>query len=252
MRTKLLVLVSVVSCLLVGCDLKKEENAKLQIRVDSLSALVENSQQMASAIEEADALLDSIDANRNVLRNNMREGTSLEDFTSRITELNSYVKRTESKIHDLESALKTSKQSGTSYNARIKELKESLEKSSTEIVALQDQVSKYKNENENLVKTVNLQQAEIEDKLSQISTKQAEVAQLETRVNEILAQARVDEAEAYYARAEALELAAARTSFLAYKKKKTTRQQALDMYRMAVLYGKDDAQAKVEELAKKL
>jgi chromosome segregation ATPase len=252
MRTKLLILVSVVSCFLVGCDLKNTEQAKLQIKVDSLAALVADNQMMEQTLQEADALLDSIDASRDMLRTSMREGTSYEDFTSRIKEIGTFVKRSTNKINDLELALRTAKQSGTTYSARIKDLKESLEKSNAEIAALTETVTKYKGENESLVKTVDLQQAEISDKLSQIKVREEEIAQLEVRVNEILAQSRIDEAEAYFARGEALELAALRTSFLAPKKKKTTRQQALDMYRMAVLYGKNDAQGKVDELASKL
>ena len=62
---------------------------------------------------------------------------------------------------------------------------------------------------------------------------------------------KLDAADAYYARAEALELAASRTNFQP-RKKKITRAEALEMYRMAVLYGKEDAQTKVDELASKL
>jgi chromosome segregation ATPase len=253
MTTKSVMLVFVVALLFSSCDLKKHENEKasLQVKVDSLVALVQNNQEMEKILQEADVLMDSIDANRNVLRYRMREGTSFQDFTSRIGELNDYVKRSTAKINDLETALRTSKQSGSSYSARVNDLKKSLEKGNQDIAALQEQVTKYKNDNDNLVKTVNLQQAEIEDKLTQISTRQEEVAKLEVRINEILTRARQNEADAYFARAEALELAAVRTNF-APKKKKITRQEALDMYRMAVLYGKNEAQVKVNELAKKL
>jgi chromosome segregation ATPase len=230
----------------------ESEKANLQGKIDSLVTVVENNEFLTETMDEANALLDSIDETRNILRTKMWEGTSYDDFTARIEELNMYVKRSENKIAELETALKAAKQSGSSYSARLKTLKDALDNSAKDIALLQEQVDKYRDENDNLVKTVNLQQAEIEDKLSQIAAKENEVADLQTRIDEILAQAKVDEADAYYTRGEAYELAADRTSFLAGRKKKAARQQALDMYQMALLYGKEEAQVKVDELQKKL
>jgi chromosome segregation ATPase len=253
MTTKVMTMSAVLGLILSSCHVKQqEESAKLQHQVDSLVAIVEQTHEFETTLDESAALLDSIDVTRNRLRTQLWEGTSHDAFTSRVEELSQYVKKSESKIKDLESALKSSKLSGASYSERIKNMKDELEKNTKEIAALQEQVAQYKTENETLIKTVDLQQAELEDKLSQIASRQDEIAQLETRVNTILAQSKLDAADQYFARAEALELAAARTSFMATKKRKTTRQQALEMYQMAVLYGKNDAQAKVDELASKL
>jgi chromosome segregation ATPase len=252
MTKKLMVIVSVgVGLLLTSCDVKQKEATMLQKQVDSLVAIVEQTRDIEATLQESGALLDSIDATRNRLRTQLWEGTTHEDFTDRIEELSAYVKKSENKIRELEGSLKSAKLSGASYSERIKNMKDELAKNTEEIAALKDQVNQYKGENETLIKTVNLQQAEIEDKLSQIATKQEEVAQLETRISTILAQSKLDAADAYFARAEALELAANRTNFQP-RKKKTTRAEALEMYRMAVLYGKGDAQAKVDELASKL
>jgi chromosome segregation ATPase len=252
MKAKSFFVMSVASLIMLACQERGTEKAVLQSKIDSLVTVAESNQFLAETMNEADALLDSIDESRNILRTKLWEGTSYDDFTSRIKELNSYVKRSESKINELESALRASKQSGSSYSARIKSLKEAVDNSAKELAMLQEQVTKYKDENDNLVKTVNLQQAEIEDKLNQIASKQGEVEQLEGRITEILSQARQDEADAYFAQGVAYELAADRTGFLAVKKKKAARQQALDMYQMAVLYGKHEAQEKVDELQKKL
>ena len=241
-----------VGLILTSCNEKQQEAEKLQHKVDSLVAIVEQTEELKTTLDESTALLDSIDIKRNRLRAQLWEGTTHDDFTSRIQELNQYVKRSEDKIKNLETALKSSKLSGASYSERIKNMRDELEKNVKEITALQEQVAQYKTENETLIKTVDLQQAELEDKLSQIAAKQDEIAQLETRINTILAQSKQDAADQYFARAEALELAAARTSFMAAKKRKITRQHALEMYQLAVLYGKQDAQTKVNELASKL
>ena len=252
MTTKVMMTVSVaLGFILTSCEVKQEQAAKLQHQVDSLVAIVEHTQEIEATLQESGALLDSIDVNRNRLRTQLWEGTTHDAFKSRIEELSQYVKRSEKKIHDLESTLKASKLSGASYSERIKNMKDELGKNSQELAALKEQVAQYKNENETLIKTVDLQQAELEDKLNQITARQEEIAQLETRISTVLAQSKLDAADAYYARAEALELAANRTNFQP-KKKKAARQQALEMYQMAVLYGKDDAQTKVDELASKL
>jgi chromosome segregation ATPase len=251
MKAKSLVLMSVAAVLLLACMEKKNDQLALQNKIDSLIYLVETNQILTETFNEAETLLDSMDKSRNILRNRLWEGTSYEDFTYRMKELNSYVKRSESKVKDLETALKASKLSGSSYSARIQSLKDELSNSTSELASLQEQVAKYRDENDSLIKTVNLQQAEIEDKLSMIAVKESEVAQLEGRINEILIQAKQDEAEAYYARGEVYEQLAIRTNF-APRKRKAAQQSALDMYQMAVLYGKQEAQSKVDELQKKV
>jgi chromosome segregation ATPase len=252
MTTKRLMAMSVVlGFILTACDLKQEQATILQHRVDSLIAIVEHTQEIEATLQESGALLDSIDVNRNRLRTQLWEGTTHDAFKTRIEELGQYVKRSEKKIQDLESTLKASKLSGASYSERIRNMKDELEKNTQAIAALKEQVTQYKNENETLIKTVDLQQAELEDKLSQIAARQDEIAQLENRISTVLAQSKLDAADAYYARAEAMELAASRTNFQP-RKKKAARQEALEMYQMAVLYGKEDAQAKVDELTSKL
>lgn len=252
MRTKSFFVVSVASIAMLACNQMDSEKVKLQSKVDSLVTVVENNEFLTETMDEASALLDSIDETRNILRTKMWEGTSYDDFTSRIEELNMYVKRSENKIAELENALKAAKQSGSSYSARIKSLKDALDSSAKDIALLQEQVTKYRDENDNLIKTVNLQQAEIEDKLNQIAAKEKEANELQVRIDEVLAQSKEDEADSYFSRGEAYELAADRTSFLAFRKKKAARQLALDMYQMALLYGKEEAQSKVDELQKKL
>ena len=105
-----LMLLSVVAVVLISTscqELKQTQEARLQLKVDSLAALLENHEKMAATLHEADILMDSIDASRNMLRTQMREGISFEDFTSRIAEINGYVKRSETKIHDLEMSLRS-------------------------------------------------------------------------------------------------------------------------------------------------
>jgi tetratricopeptide (TPR) repeat protein len=235
--------------LLASCGTKEKE--ALQSRVDSLSIELENSQRMANTLVEVGALMDSIDVSRQLLRMNMVEGTTYEDYTSRMRDLNQYVKDTEKKITDLENALKKSEGNTASYARQIKKLKDDLQAKSNEVLALQEMVEKYRSENQNLVSLAEMQSAEISDKELQIQTKEQELALIEARIQELMIQSKVSEADAYFARGQAVEEAANRTK-LAPRKKKETYQEAIELYRKALSLGNQEAQARITELEKKL
>lgn len=227
------------------------ESAKLKSQVDSLKAELQTSQQFATTLNEVGALMDSIDASRQLLKVNMVEGTSYDDYTSRMKSISNYVKDTQSKIGDLEKALKKSKGNANAYAATIKKLKADLEARNAEIASLQERVDQLSNENKNLITTTELQEAELTDKEAQIQAKQQELALLEARVQEIMLQSKMSEADSYYARGQAVEEAANRTK-LAPRKKKDTLKEALELYRKALSLGNTQAQAKIDELEKRV
>ena len=103
---KKLLIVLAVGVVMMSCGGEKE---KLKSQVDSLKAELQTSQQFANTLQQVGTLMDSIDANRQLLRMNMVEGTTYEDYTSRMRDINNYVKDTQNKIEDLEKALKKSK-----------------------------------------------------------------------------------------------------------------------------------------------
>jgi chromosome segregation ATPase len=238
-----------VAALILGCDTKEKEI--LQSQVDSLKVELETSQAMAQTLTEVGAMMDSIDASRQLLRVNMVEGTTYSDYSSRMKDINGYVKETQKKIDDLEKTLKTSKANSNAYSKTIKKLKADLEAKTVEIASLQEQVDKYRNENQNLITTVGMQEAELADKAVQIETKTQELALIEARVQELMIQSKMTEADAYYARGEAVEEAAARTK-LAPRKKKETLREAVELYKKALSLGKAEAQDKITALEKKL
>jgi chromosome segregation ATPase len=234
---------------LAGCDSKEKDTLRTQ--VDSLKRELETSQEMAQTLNEVGTLMDSIDASRQLLRVNMVEGTTYDDYSSRMKDLNSYIKESQSKISSLEKSLKSSKANNNAFAGTIKQLKADLEKRTQDIAILQEQVEKYRSENENLINTVGLQEAEIADKQSQIDAKAQELALIEARVQEIMIQSKISEADAYYTRAQAVEEAANRTK-LAPRKKKETLKEAVELYKKALSLGKSEAQAKITELEKRL
>jgi chromosome segregation ATPase len=224
---------------------------QLHQQVDSLKVELDNSSKFAKALQDVGSMIDSIDQNRHVLRTRMVEGTSVEDFKKSMSEINQYVKQTEKKIINLENRLSTANTSRSMYAASLKKVKEQLEMRTNELAALQEKVNQYQNENNNLIQTVNLQKAEIDDKLAQIETKKREAEQLEEQVSKLVAQAKIDQGDFYFTKGEILEEVAKRTKF-APRKKRNANKQALDMYELALVCGKEEAQAKVTELRKKI
>jgi chromosome segregation ATPase len=233
---------------LIGCT---GESKKLQTQVDSLKAELQTSQQFSQTLQEVGVLMDSIDANRQLLRVNMVEGTTYDNYTSRMKDINNYVKDTQNKIDDLEKNLKKSKGNANAYAATIKKLKSDLEEKSKEIASLQSKVDDLSNENKTLITTTQLQEAELTDKESQIQTKQQELALIEAKIQELMVQSKMSEADSYFARGQAIEEAANRTK-LAPRKKKATLKEALELYKKSQSLGNDKAQAKIDELTKKV
>ena len=230
---------------LAGCDTK--EKAMLKTRVDSLSAALEVSKKMNETLEEVGVLMDSIDASRQTLKVNMVEGTTYNDYVARMNDINGYVKETQTKLSSLEEELKKSNAKTSSYAGTIKKLRKDLEGKTQELVLLQEQVEKFKSENANLNETVSLQEAMLQDKEAQILSKQQELALIEARIQELMIQSKMSEADAYFARAQAVEEAASRTK-LAPRKKKETLMEALELYKKSLSLGKNEAQAKITEL----
>jgi chromosome segregation ATPase len=237
------------SVLLGACN--SNDKAELQSKVDSLKIELETSQRMAKTLQDVGVLMDSIDANRQLLRINMVEGTTYDNYTSRMNDLNNYVRETEKRISSLEKDLKKSRSNAATFSSAIKKLKADLEKKSNEITALQEQVERYRNENQNLVQTISLQEAELNEKAELIQSKEQELALIEARIQELMINAKVTEADAYYARGEAVEEAANRTK-LAPKKKKETYKEAIELYKKALSLGKEEAKKKIAELEKKI
>jgi len=238
-----------VALTLTNCN--KEAENKLQSQVDSLRNELETSQALAKTLTEVGVLMDSIDANRQVLRMNMMEGTTFDNYTNRMEDLNKYVKDTEKKISDLEKELKKSKANTNYFATLVKNLKAEIEKKNLEIALLNDMVEKYQADNENLVKVNEMQEAELISQEEALAAKQQELALIEARIQELMLASKVSDAEQWYARGIAVEQAAAKIK-LAPRKRKETLKEALDYYKKSLSLGHEPAKAKINALEKEL
>jgi chromosome segregation ATPase len=136
--TRNLVFALPLAALVFGCDTKEKD--QLRTQVDSLKVELETSQKMANTLTEVGVLMDSIDASRQLLRVNMVEGTTYDDYTSRMKDINGYVRDTQKKIDDLEKTVTASNSKNNANAKLLKKLKADLENKTQEIVQLQEQV----------------------------------------------------------------------------------------------------------------
>lgn len=246
---KTMLMLSVVGVMMSCSNLKKQE--RMQDVVDSLRAELATNQKLTATLTEVGSLIDSIDANRKMLRLSMAEGTNYDTYTSRMWEINQYVHQAQRKIESLERESADAKGRSIDLSRAISKLKSDLNARSQELAAVKELVEQYKNENVNLVSTVNLQKAELDDKLQQLKTKQDEMNNLQAQINELLIKSTADQGDAYFARAVAVEETANRTKF-APRKKKNTRKEALELYKLALAFGKEEAKERIAGLEKKI
>jgi hypothetical protein len=235
-----------VALTIASCGTKERE--RLQGKVDSLSVELKASRQVEQSMNEVGVLIDSIDASRKMLRAKMVEGTSYADYISRLKDINNHIRETQAKLDEAQKNLKNSNRTSA---ATIKRLKGDLAARTEEITALQLDIVKMREENRTLWVTNNRKDSILSQRDEVIKVKESDVASLEGLVEDINEQNRIKVANLYYAQAKALESAAERTKF-APKKKRETRKEALELYKLSLSMGNTEAQARIDALEKEL
>lgn len=240
------ILVLAIIPFLFSCDTK--EKTALQVKVDSLTVQLTASKQAEASLNEVGILIDSIDASRKSLQLKMVEGGSYADYVNRLQAINLYVQETELKLAALEkSTANSSKESAAS----VRRLKADLAKRSEEIVELQKQIATLRDENLAVWVKVNRKDSLLSIKDQVIKVNESDIVSLERLVNDTQTENKIAVANLYYDQAQALEMAANRTQF-APRKKKEARREALELYRLSLSLGKVEAQARIDDLEKKL
>jgi chromosome segregation ATPase len=234
---------------LSACGTK--ENERLRVENDSLRQELDTKQAMVGVMRNVKDLIDSIDASRHTLRLDLSDGMSYENFSTRLKDINDYVKKTAEKISTVEKQLKSSQTKVSAYQLMMDALKSELEIRIQEVASLETAVEEFKAQNAGLVKTVKLQQTEMAEMQNKIEAKQQELSLLEAKVTEMVSTFKVTEADAYYARAKAVEEAANKTR-LAPRKKKETYKEAIELYKKALSLGKQEAKVNIDALEKRV
>ena len=233
------------AAMLVSCDSK--EKARLQARVDSLNTELQASQRVEAQMKEVDALIDSIDMSRKVLRANVVEGTSYDNYASRLKDVNQYIKDTQFKIAELEKTAKGAR----GMSASLRRLKADLELRSKEVAALQLEVSKMRSENESMQVAIAQKDSTLLVKEDVIKVREADIAKFEASMRDTNEKNKVAMADMYFNQAKTLEVVADRTNF-APRKKKQAMREAIELYKISLSLGKTEAQERINELEKEL
>jgi hypothetical protein len=227
---------------LTSCDSK--EKAVLKNQIDSLNVQLNIRKDAEKNLDDVGVLIDSIDESRKSLQVSMVEGTTYADYVGRLKNINLYIQKTSVRLAELEKSSKVS-------NSSIRRLKADLAKRSEEILELQLKLAREHDQNIALWAKLNSKDSLLSIKDEVIKVSEMEIAALEKLFNDTQEDTRIVVANLYYAQAQALETAANRTHF-APRKKKETRREALELYKLSLSLGKMEAQTKIDELEKKL
>jgi DNA repair exonuclease SbcCD ATPase subunit len=234
---------------LFSCE-HKEESQQLQAQLDSLQLELLHSQQAARMLEEVGILMDSIDASRTYVAINMETGPN-ESYIQRMESIKGYITESQERIAELEKSLQTSQSVNQTYATTIKKLKKEITSKNEELTMLQQQIEGLEADNASLVTTVGAQEEEIVQKTAEIMAQSEELAKAEAHIQEMIIKQQISEADAYYARGEAVEEVARRTQ-LARKKKQASYKEAIALYEKAYALGRTDAKKKIETLIEKI
>jgi hypothetical protein len=243
---KIYILGLVIVAALVGCESK--EKLSLQHQVDSLNVELVSIKKVERGFKEVGVLIDSIDASRKFLQLKMIEGNNYADYVTRLRGINQYIEKTEAKLKALEASNKNSSNTSASL---IRRLRADLENRTEEVLALQLQVANLNKSNVTLWTKVHEKDSLLFMKDQVIKLKETDIANLSRMNVEARESNQLTVANLYYAQAEALEQAANRTQF-APNKKKATRREALELYKLALSLGNHNAQVRIDDLENKL
>lgn len=229
---------------LVSCGMQKENEA-LKSEVDSLSTQLDQAMVAVDELTEIGVLLDSVESERSIMRIEMTEGgVSRDDYTGRIALLNDILGKAQNKIDNLET-------DNANVNRMLAKFRNELKEKDRQISAMQNVVDNLSAENITMANAISMLEGEVGELQFEIDAKEMELELMESMVDEMVDVNRITEAEAFYSRGEAYEVAAQRTK-LAPRKRKETYKEAMEFYQKAYELGMEEAQPKIEALEKKV
>lgn len=250
MRASVWIFLSVVA-LGSGCS-REEEERRLQERLTVVRQELETSRRDVEILLEIGVLLDSIDRNRyDVLVDWRKRPTPFNQYKYRLRAIRDYVADTETRIKFLEEQIDRVGQPSPESLQLISRLKERIRRTNQELQRLKAQLSKYTLENQALFQRVSQQDLEFDERESRLREQEQILDRLNVRVQAAVEAYQSMQADACYGEAQALEALANRTRFAAAKKRETL-LQALDLYRLSLRFGNEDARPRILELERML
>lgn len=193
--------------------------------------------------------LDSIDANRNLSVTHIAEQTGYKDFTSRLADIERFVESSQERLAIVERSLGSSKTESSAYLKHVDDVKNELQLRVNDVVRLHEQLASHKSEKTQLQERLKFQENDVEATLNHLSRKHEQLLLLERKIQMMVDAFNIAEAEAYYARARAMEDVAKRTRFSPQKRRQNF-AEAVALYKRSLFLGKEEAIADIAKLEK--
>lgn len=238
-----------ITLLVTACN--SREVTRLRIENDSLRNELESHRARMSPLADVTVWMDSIDAGRNVILASIRDGNRSVDLPSRLRDINQFVKMSEQRLEVLQNALKSSNLESSSYLMLVDALKSEVQIRARDILILNEELVVYKEQNEALTETIKIRSEEADEASRRAFDKQEDLLLLEAKIQAMVNNFKVAEADAYYGRARAVEEIARRTK-LAPRKRREGYKEALELYKKCVSLGKEEARTDISRLEKKI
>lgn len=218
---------------------EKKENIKLERQLDSVSQeLVETRQELMDS-QKVKALLDSIDASRQVISLPLNGRKESANNLSRLNDINEYVKDINVKMDQMEKSIKYV----NTMAASILALQADVDARTQKIARLEAEAKKASLPDKST--SIALQRKD-STLAAFIASCQQDIAVLQKTMEEMHQKNNAATAEIYYKQAEVL--AAMTKSLGSSAKRKFVQKEALEMYRISYSLGKKEAQEKITEL----
>ncbi len=228
-------LIGLTLVVLVACQSK--ENEQLEHKLDSVTNELEISRQAVMDSKQVKALLDSIDASRNVTNAGM--GSESENNMSRLNDINEYVKDINVKMDQMEKSIKYVNRMAAS----ILTLQADIEARTQKIAKLEADAKKVSSADKSMILTVQRKDSTMAEF---VKSCQRDISVLQRAMEEVHAKNASATADLYFKQAEALTSVARNVN--SGVKKKTVKREALEMYRISLSLGKKEAQDKIKVL----
>jgi len=228
-----------------------KEISRLQMQNDSIRDVLNVHHRFQTNLIEVRGLLDSIDRNRHLLVNQSENSITLQEFSSRLADINRHIAMSQEKIQMMESGLTSSRNNASDYFELVLSLKDEMQRRQDQISNLHQHIGSYKSANDSVQEEIKVTEMATKNARENLAAKQKQLLLLQSKMEAMSKRSRAAEADAYYARARQVEETAKRTK-LAPKKKRAAYEEALELYKIALSFGKDEARVDISNLDKRL
>lgn len=217
----------------------KKENDKLERQLDSVSNELTETRQELMDSRQVKALLDSIDASRNVVSAPSTMDNDSQSNLTRLNDINEYVRDINLKMDQMEKSIKYV----NTMAASILTLQADIDARTLKIARLEAEAKNISTNDKSMISTIQRKDSTM---ALFIKNCQGDIAVLQKAMEDVHTKNNLATADLYFKQAETLTGLAENVGSSA--KKKFVKREALEMYKISFSLGKKEAQSKIKVL----